>query len=150
MWIGGVFTVAGPTPFCGWSVIRVTISADGNCGSRMSVRDRVLADVAKFGIRARINVIRRPSDSSSAQFWGRISVKPRFLADTFMQAIAFKAGDTIISEGDEGDTAFFIVSGSVDVIIGRGATAKIVGTLQAGEVFGEMCRSSQVRDPQQS
>ena len=37
-----------------------------------------------------------------------------------MQAIAFKAGDTIISEGDEGDTAFFIVSGSVDVIVGRG------------------------------
>ena len=32
-----------------------------------------------------------------------------------MQAVAFKAGDTIISEGDEGDTAFFIVSGSVEV-----------------------------------
>ena len=56
-----------------------------------------------------------------------------------MQDIAFKAGDTIISEGDEGDTAFFIVSGSVDVIVGQGARAKIVGTLQAGEVFGEMC-----------
>jgi CRP/FNR family cyclic AMP-dependent transcriptional regulator len=56
-----------------------------------------------------------------------------------MQAVAFKAGDTIISEGDEGDKAFFIVSGSVDVIIGRGAKAKIVRTLQAGEVFGEMC-----------
>ena len=56
-----------------------------------------------------------------------------------MQTISFKTGDTIITEGDEGDTAFFIVSGSVDVIIGRGAKAKIVGTLQAGEVFGEMC-----------
>ncbi len=37
-----------------------------------------------------------------------------------MQAAAFKAGDTIISEGDEGDTAFFIVAGSVEVIVGRG------------------------------
>jgi CRP/FNR family transcriptional regulator, cyclic AMP receptor protein len=56
-----------------------------------------------------------------------------------MNALAFKAGETIISEGDDGDTAFFIVSGSVDVIIGPGAKARTVGTLREGEVFGEMC-----------
>ena len=55
-----------------------------------------------------------------------------------MDAVAFKAGDTIISEGDDGDTAFFIINGSVDVIIGRGAKARTVGTLLEGEVFGEM------------
>jgi CRP/FNR family transcriptional regulator, cyclic AMP receptor protein len=55
-----------------------------------------------------------------------------------MQAVAFKAGDTIISQGDEGDTAFFIVAGSVEVIIGQGAEAKSVGTLKEGEIFGEM------------
>jgi CRP/FNR family transcriptional regulator, cyclic AMP receptor protein len=55
-----------------------------------------------------------------------------------MNAVAFKAGDTIISEGEEGDTAFFIINGSVDVIIGQGAKARTVGTLQEGEVFGEM------------
>lgn len=56
-----------------------------------------------------------------------------------MQAATFKAGDTIIAAGDEGDTAFFIVSGSVEVIIGHGASANTVGVLQTGEVFGEMC-----------
>ena len=40
-----------------------------------------------------------------------------------MQTVAFKAGETIIREGDEGDTAFFIVSGSVDVIVGTGGGA---------------------------
>ena len=55
-----------------------------------------------------------------------------------MQNVAFKAGDTIICEGDEGDTAFFIVSGAVDVAVGRGANARIVGRLGTGEVFGEM------------
>ena len=55
-----------------------------------------------------------------------------------MQKVAFKAGDTIIREGDEGDTAFFIVSGAVDVAVGRGANPTIVGRLQTGEVFGEM------------
>ena len=37
-----------------------------------------------------------------------------------MQTVVFEAGDTIISEGDEGNTAFFIVTGSVEVCIGQG------------------------------
>jgi CRP/FNR family cyclic AMP-dependent transcriptional regulator len=56
-----------------------------------------------------------------------------------MQAVTFNAGDTIIAEGDQGDTAFFIIKGSVEVSIGQGVKAKTVGSLNAGEVFGEMC-----------
>jgi CRP/FNR family transcriptional regulator, cyclic AMP receptor protein len=55
-----------------------------------------------------------------------------------MQKVAFKAGETIMREGDEGDTAFFIVSGAVDVAVGRGDKANFVGRLEMGEVFGEM------------
>lgn len=55
-----------------------------------------------------------------------------------MQTVTFNAGDTILSEGEDGDSAFLIVSGSVEVIIGEGSKAKTVGTLEAGEVFGEM------------
>jgi CRP/FNR family transcriptional regulator, cyclic AMP receptor protein len=55
-----------------------------------------------------------------------------------MKKVAFKAGETIMSEGDEGDTAFFIVSGAVDVSVGRGDKANFVGRLEMGEVFGEM------------
>ncbi len=53
-----------------------------------------------------------------------------------MQSVSFKAGEAIIREGDEGDTAFFIVSGSVEVLVGAGG--RRVGTLGMGEVFGEM------------
>ena len=56
-----------------------------------------------------------------------------------MQTVKFRAGDTIISEGDDGDTAFLIVSGSAEVSVGQYAKAKTVGTLGPGEVFGEMC-----------
>ena len=56
-----------------------------------------------------------------------------------MQTRTFKAGDTIISEGADGNTAFLITSGSVEVSVGEGAKAKALGTLAAGEVFGEMC-----------
>jgi len=53
-----------------------------------------------------------------------------------MQIIDYKAGDTIISEGEDGDTAFLVVSGSVEVSVGR--EAKVLCTLDRGEVFGEM------------
>ena len=55
-----------------------------------------------------------------------------------MQTVRFKAGDTILSEGEAGDTAFLITAGSVEVSIGAGAAAEDLGTLGAGDVFGEM------------
>ena len=54
-----------------------------------------------------------------------------------MQQVGFKAGETIMREGDEGDTAYFIVTGAVEVLVGAGG--RRVGILQTGEVFGEMC-----------
>jgi alkyl hydroperoxide reductase subunit AhpC/uncharacterized protein (DUF924 family)/CRP-like cAMP-binding protein len=56
-----------------------------------------------------------------------------------MQTVKFEARDTIISEGEDGNTAFLIVSGSVEVSVGQKANAKTVGRLGVGEVFGEMC-----------
>lgn len=55
-----------------------------------------------------------------------------------MKTVNFKAGDTILSEGEDGSTAFLIVDGAVEVSIGSGKDAKAVGRLKAGEVFGEM------------
>ncbi len=54
-----------------------------------------------------------------------------------MQSVAFRAGETILREGEDGDTAYFIVSGTVEVLVGAGG--RRVGTLGTGEVFGEMC-----------
>jgi alkyl hydroperoxide reductase subunit AhpC/uncharacterized protein (DUF924 family) len=55
-----------------------------------------------------------------------------------MQTVKFNAGDTILSEGEAGSTAFLIQAGSVEVSIGVGDNTKSVGTLGAGNVFGEM------------
>jgi CRP/FNR family transcriptional regulator, cyclic AMP receptor protein len=51
----------------------------------------------------------------------------------------FKAGETIISQGDEGNTAFLIVKGSANVSIGKGSAARDIADLKVGDVFGEMC-----------
>jgi len=56
-----------------------------------------------------------------------------------MRTVKFRAGETILSEGEDGNDAFLIVSGSVDVSIGKQAKAQTIGTLNAGEVFGELC-----------
>ena len=55
-----------------------------------------------------------------------------------MQTVRFRAGETILAQGELGDTAFVIVSGSVEVSVGEGAKAKSLGTLATGDVFGEM------------
>ena len=55
-----------------------------------------------------------------------------------MQTISFEPGDTILTEGEDGRTAYFLVSGSVEVVVRNGPKTKSVATLKAGEVFGEM------------
>ena len=55
-----------------------------------------------------------------------------------MNTVHFSAGETILAEGETGSSAYLLVSGTVEVIIGAGAKAKRVATLGAGEVFGEM------------
>jgi thioredoxin-dependent peroxiredoxin len=55
-----------------------------------------------------------------------------------VQTVRFRAGETIISEGAAGDTAFAIVTGSAEVSVGRDDRRRILGTLEAGDVFGEM------------
>ena len=55
-----------------------------------------------------------------------------------MQKAVYEAGDTILLEGEDGRTAFLLVSGVVEVVVGSGAKAKRVATMTAGEVFGEV------------
>jgi CRP/FNR family transcriptional regulator, cyclic AMP receptor protein len=55
-----------------------------------------------------------------------------------MQKIAYEPGQTILTEGEHGSTAFLVVSGVIEVLVGPGAKAKRVATMTAGEVFGEV------------
>ncbi|WP_374619662.1 Crp/Fnr family transcriptional regulator [Devosia sp.] len=51
-----------------------------------------------------------------------------------MKTVRFKAGETILTEGEDGDSAYLLVSGAVKVTVGTNRVA----VLNAGEVFGEM------------
>lgn len=50
----------------------------------------------------------------------------------------FEPGDTIISEGEDGQSAFLIVYGEVEVFVGIGEKMNTVAKLSKGEIFGEM------------
>lgn len=50
----------------------------------------------------------------------------------------FKAGETIIEEGDEGSWAFVILSGRAKVLKETGTGEVTLAVMEAGQVFGEM------------
>ncbi len=47
-------------------------------------------------------------------------------------------GEVIFLEGDQGDTAYVIEKGSIEIYIGEGADRSTIAVLRAGEIFGEM------------
>jgi len=55
-----------------------------------------------------------------------------------MKIVKFNAGDVIIAEGEEGNSAFLIKSGSVEVSVGEGKKTKTIANLRDGDIFGEM------------
>lgn len=56
-----------------------------------------------------------------------------------MSSITYNPSAIVIAEGEFGDSAFLILRGSAEVIVGEGKKTKTVATLGEGEVFGEMC-----------
>jgi cyclic nucleotide-binding protein len=50
----------------------------------------------------------------------------------------FQPGQVVFEQGDPGDCAYFIHSGEVAVVVGKGAEARQVAKLSQGQYFGEM------------
>lgn len=55
-----------------------------------------------------------------------------------MNKAHYKAGEQILVEGEVGDSAYLIVSGSVKVSVGAGGKQRDLAELGEGQVFGEM------------
>jgi CRP-like cAMP-binding protein len=55
-----------------------------------------------------------------------------------LEPVRFRQGEVILREGDTGEEMFFIESGRVRVVRGKGPNALLLAELGAGDVFGEM------------
>ena len=70
---------------------------------------------------------------------------------TILERCSFSCGDTIITEGEEGNNAYLIQSGKVEVFSTANDREVILGTLGPGQIVGEMAlvfdgpRSASVR-----
>lgn len=54
------------------------------------------------------------------------------------EALSFRPGERLFEKGDEGDSAYIIMSGEVDVLIPAGTGEASVAVLGAKQIFGEM------------
>lgn len=54
------------------------------------------------------------------------------------QTLTFRAGERLFEQGDEGDAAYVVLDGAVDVLIPTEGGETSVAVLGAKEIFGEM------------
>tara|TARA_B100001142_G_C14275967_1_gene632821 strand:- start:1083 stop:1433 length:351 start_codon:yes stop_codon:yes gene_type:complete len=54
------------------------------------------------------------------------------------QRRSYREGDYIFREGDQGNTAFGVQTGEVEILTNRDGIEKILGKFQKNEIFGEM------------
>lgn len=62
-------------------------------------------------------------------------------ATSKLQKLHFEAGDVVIRQGDQGETAYMIQSGRVEILKGN----KKVGELGTGDFFGEIALVSEIK-----
>jgi CRP-like cAMP-binding protein len=58
--------------------------------------------------------------------------------ETFGTRHRFRAGDTIVREGEKGDEMFIVRTGKVRIFKGKGADAVTLAVLSPGDYLGEM------------
>jgi CRP-like cAMP-binding protein len=54
------------------------------------------------------------------------------------ESLTYRAGERLFEQGDEGDAAFIIIGGEVDVLVPAQGGEQSVAVLGKGEIFGEL------------
>ena len=54
------------------------------------------------------------------------------------ESLTYRAGERLFEQGDEGDAAFIILEGEVEVLVRSDGTEQSVAALGKGEIFGEL------------
>jgi len=60
------------------------------------------------------------------------------MASQVLQRQTFKPGDKIFKEGDEGNLAYVVQDGEVEIVKVIDGTEQVLGTIGKGGIFGEM------------
>ena len=60
------------------------------------------------------------------------------MTKSITQRRSYRAGDYIFRESDQGDTAFGVQTGEVEILTNKDGIEKILGKFKKNEIFGEM------------
>ncbi|MBC8339010.1 MAG: cyclic nucleotide-binding domain-containing protein [Rhodospirillales bacterium] len=60
------------------------------------------------------------------------------MSDTILQRQTYQPGDKIFKEGDEGNLAYVVQSGEVEIVKMIDGVETVLGTVGQGGIFGEM------------
>lgn len=60
------------------------------------------------------------------------------MSDTILQRQTYQAGERIFKQGDEGNMAYVVQSGEVEIVQEIDGVEKVLGTVGQGGIFGEM------------
>ncbi|EJK74322.1 hypothetical protein THAOC_04007, partial [Thalassiosira oceanica] len=130
-----------------------------NCPRSATLRtgfDCKLWGISRAAFRAITSQFKQRRTDAKVSFLKKVKIKNKLLSDVLsdseLNALAlatltesYKAGDTIVHEGEVGDIFYMIDSGSVDVLIKSKGSGPVV-TLGSGKFFGELALlSSDVR-----
>ena len=55
-----------------------------------------------------------------------------------MERQTFSTDEILFNQGDDGDVAYLVESGSIEVSVRDGEKRKVLGTIETGGLFGEM------------
>jgi len=95
---------------------------------RVHRRDAPVEDSADLVANALLNV----------DFLGPLTTEERRSLASRVRVQAYGRGETIIRQGDRGDSLFMILRGRVEVLVASGEQEEVVNTLGEGSCFGEM------------
>lgn len=54
------------------------------------------------------------------------------------ETLSFTAGEALFDQGDEGDSAFIVIDGEVDVLVAMPNGSKVMARIGRSEIFGEV------------
>lgn len=103
---------------------------------------RPLEDAAPWAPEALVRIVKRAMAFDPAHRYQSVSdLRTDLVAFTrgggVFEVVRCAAGEYVVREGEPGDCAYIIESGTLDVVKGQGEEQRLLRTMGAGEVFGE-------------